>query len=100
MEWKKFQQYVEDFCEEKGFDEVSDEERYLFFMSEVGEMAQEMLNYRYTESLEKKAEMKQALSHEIFDVIWNAVEIANRYEIDLTKAFSEKMEINRKRTWS
>ena len=38
MDLDDFQQYVKDFCEEKGFTNVSDEERYLFFMSEVGEM--------------------------------------------------------------
>ncbi|TFJ92034.1 MazG nucleotide pyrophosphohydrolase domain-containing protein [Lentibacillus salicampi] len=98
MNLDDFQQYVKAFCEEKGFSNVSDEERYLFFMSEVGEMSEELLNLRFAED-DKQLEIKKALSHEIFDVIWNAVEIANRQGINLTQAFKEKMEINSKRSW-
>src|SRR5690625_5016082 len=98
MNLDDFQQYVKDFCEEKGFTNVSDEERYLFFMSEVGEMSEELLKLKYAEE-DKQTEIRKALSHEIFDVIWNTVEIANRLDINLTQAFKEKMELNSKRSW-
>lgn len=98
MEWQEFQQYVETFCEKKGFTNVSDEARYLFLMSEVGEMSKELLKLQWANEEEKK-DIKTALSHELFDIIWNTVEIANRHEIDLTQAFSEKMKINAGRSW-
>ncbi|MFA1822382.1 pyrophosphatase [Virgibacillus oceani] len=98
MNMDAFQQYVKEFCEEKGFNDVSDEERYLFFMSEVGEMSEELLKLKYAGE-DKQTEIRKALSHEIFDVIWNAVEIANRLDINLTQAFKEKMEVNSKRSW-
>lgn len=98
MNMDGFQQYVKEFCDEKGFSNVSDEERYLFFMSEIGEMSEELLNLRFAGE-DKQPEIRKALSHEIFDVIWNAVEIANRLDINLTQAFKEKMAINSKRSW-
>ncbi|HDR3403502.1 TPA: pyrophosphatase, partial [Bacillus anthracis] len=36
---------------------------------------------------------------EMFDVIWNVCDLANKLEIDLEKAFEEKMRINKKREW-
>ncbi len=60
-------------------------------MSEVGEMSKELLKLSWVDESEKP-QVKTALSHELFDIIWNTVEIANRHEIDLTQAFSEKNE--------
>ena len=98
MDMYSFQHYVAKFCEEKGFTDVSDEERYLFFMSEVGEMSEQLLKLKHVEKGQDE-EIRQDLGYEIFDVIWNAVEIANRLDIDLTQAFEEKMQINAKRKW-
>ncbi|GAK14396.1 MazG nucleotide pyrophosphohydrolase domain-containing protein [Geomicrobium sp. JCM 19039] len=93
-----FQQYVRDFCKEKGFEDVTDEQRYLYLMSEVGEVSDALLKLQFAGE-DKKTDIRENLGHELFDVIWNAVEIANRHDIDLTKSFEEKMKINHGREW-
>lgn len=42
---------------------------------------------------------KREIGLEMFDVIWNVCDLANKLEIDLEKAFEEKMMINKKREW-
>ncbi|HDR7975696.1 TPA: pyrophosphatase, partial [Bacillus cereus] len=42
---------------------------------------------------------KREISLEMFDVIWNICDLANKLNIDLEKAFKEKMKINKKREW-
>ncbi|CAG7652200.1 hypothetical protein PAESOLCIP111_06480 [Paenibacillus solanacearum] len=44
-------------------------------------------------------ELKQNIGFEIFDVVWNIFDIANKFNIDLEEAFKKKMEINNQRSW-
>ena len=52
-------------------------------------------------SLHKKTikEENREIGLEMFDLIWNVCDLANKLEIDLDEAFQEKMEINRDRLW-
>ncbi|HDR7970278.1 TPA: pyrophosphatase, partial [Bacillus pacificus] len=48
---------------------------------------------------DKIQDAKREIGLEMFDVIWNVCDLANKLEIDLEKAFEEKMMINKKREW-
>jgi NTP pyrophosphatase (non-canonical NTP hydrolase) len=96
MDTAEFQKYVSEFSKVKGFDMSSIEQRTLYLMTEVGELAKEVL----TVSFHPDAEQKDNLGYEMYDVVWNIFDLANKLGIDLDKAFKEKMEISEKRTWS
>lgn len=95
MKTSEFQQYVSEFSKLKGFDKSTIEQRMLYLMSEVGELSKEVL----TVSFHPDAETKENLGLEMFDVVWNIFDLANKLNIDLEQAFKQKMEINDKRTW-
>lgn len=65
-------------------------------MTEVGEVAKEVLSLSWEED---KEVVKERLGLELYDVVWNVCELANKLDIDLEKAFVQKSEINRSRTW-
>ncbi|MBY0598498.1 MazG nucleotide pyrophosphohydrolase domain-containing protein [Bacillus bingmayongensis] len=93
MKLSEFQQYVSNFSKEKGFDDTTIEKSTMYLMVELGEL---------TEAVLKRNEDKNAkreIGLEMFDVIWNVCDLANKLEIDLEKSFQEKMEINRDREW-
>ncbi len=92
----ELQKEVGQFSKEKGFDKNSVEARALFLMTEVGEVAKEVLSLSWEED---KEVVKERLGLELYDVVWNVCELANKLDIDLEKAFVQKSEINRSRTW-
>jgi NTP pyrophosphatase (non-canonical NTP hydrolase) len=95
-----FQKYVQSFCNEKGFNEINLERRVLYLVTELGEMSKDLLKATDSDqSVEKQKEHLKNLGLEIFDVFWNLTDIANRLDIDLEKAFTRKMEINKHRIW-
>ena len=95
MNTSEFQQYVREYSKIKGFDTSTIEQRTLYLMTEVGELAKEVL----TVSFHPDAEKKENLGFEMYDVVWNIFDLANKLNIDLDQAFKRKMEINDKRVW-
>ena len=95
MNTSEFQQYVREFSRIKGFETSTIEQRMLYLMSEVGELSKEVL----TVSFDPNAEKKENLGYEMYDVVWNIFDLANKLDIDLEQAFKRKMEINDKRVW-
>ena len=89
----EFQRYVSNFSKEKGFQDTTIEERIMYAMTELGELAEVILKR------DKMQDAKKEIGLEIFDVIWNVCDLANKLNIDLEKAFEEKMRINKKREW-
>lgn len=95
MNTSEFQQYVKSFSESKGFDTSTIEQRMLYLMTEVGELSKEVLSI----SFNPDAERKENLGFEMYDVVWNIFDLANKLDIDLEQAFRRKLEINEDRTW-
>ncbi|WP_439873659.1 MazG nucleotide pyrophosphohydrolase domain-containing protein [Bacillus mycoides] len=93
MNISEFQRYVASFSKEKGFQHTTIEERTMYAMAELGELAEVILKR------DKIQDSKREIGLEMFDVIWNVCDLANKLEIDLEKAFEEKMIINKKREW-
>ena len=80
----EFQRYVSNFSKEKGFQDTTIEERAMYAMAELGELAEVILKR------DKIQDSKREIGLEMFDVIWNVCDLANKLEIDLEKAFKEK----------
>lgn len=64
----------------------------MYLMAELGELTEAVLR-RNDDNIKREIDL------EMFDVIWNVCDLANKLEIDLEEAFQEKMEINRDRVW-
>ena len=92
-----FQNYVNTMVKERGFDKESIPEIFMLFLEECGEMAKAARKFEKIHS-DKNSEQFQ-LSHEIADVFIYLLDICNHYNIDLEKAFRDKEEINKKRSW-
>ncbi|WP_058303754.1 MazG nucleotide pyrophosphohydrolase domain-containing protein [Gorillibacterium timonense] len=95
MNTSEFQQYVKEYSKLKGFDTSTIEQRMLYLMTEVGELAKEVLNVSFAPEEEKS----ENLGFEMYDVVWNIFDLANKLGIDLDQAFKKKLEINEQRTW-
>lgn len=99
MNISELQNQIKDFSIEKGFDKSTIEQRTLFLMTEVGEMVKELLHISYHPDREDLEEIKERLGLEMYDIVWNICDLANKLDIDLEEAFLKKMEINKTRTW-
>ncbi|AKR10316.1 pyrophosphatase [Bacillus cereus] len=89
----EFQRYVSNFSKKKGFQDTTIEERTIYTIAELGELAEVILKRDTIQ------DAKREIGLEMFDVIWNVCDLANKLNIDLEKAFKEKMKINKKREW-
>jgi len=92
-----FQKYVADMVAERGFEKESVPEMVMLLLEECGEMAKAI---RKTQGVhtDKNSE-RFHLDHEIVDVFIYLVDICNHFKIDLEKAFRDKEEINKTRSW-
>ncbi|AVK83774.1 pyrophosphatase [Lysinibacillus sp. B2A1] len=99
MDISNMQKYVRQFSEEKGFTVNTIQTRMLYLVTEIGELAQEILSISFHPTEEKIKLTKENIGLEMYDVIFNVVDLANQLDIDLEDAFQKKMEINKYRTW-
>jgi NTP pyrophosphatase (non-canonical NTP hydrolase) len=95
LKLSELQRHVAEFSRSRGFDQNSVEMRMLYLTSEVGEVAQEVL--KIVENVDSAN--KENLGMEIYDVIWNLLELANQLDIDVEEAARNKIEINKDRVW-
>ncbi len=97
------QKYVAEKCKERGFNKAEDLETYLLLTEEIGEMAKAMRKKRKLFTAENDAAERKAqeqLAEEMADVLSYLLELANRFDIDLEKAFRDKEAINDTRSWT
>lgn len=92
-----FQDYVTKLVKERGFDKEKVSEIFMLFMEECGEMAKAARKTQKIKS-DKNSE-KFHLENEVADVFIYLLDICNYYNIDLEKAFRDKEEINKIRSW-
>ncbi len=96
--FEDFQKYVQQLEEERGFAKEGVLQKCLLLGEEVGELFK---------AIRKKEKIKidhnskfGSIDEELADIIIHLCAIANRLDIDLEKAFRDKEEINKNRTWS
>ncbi len=92
-----FQQYVKLMEIERGFSHQNTLQKALMLGEELGELFKAI---RKEENIKIDNNSKIfAIDEELADIFIFVCAIANRYDIDLEKAFRNKEEINKKRTW-
>ena len=79
--------------------EITVEQRMLFLLTEVGEVAREVLRLSRSADQANVDAIKADLGMEMYDVIWNICDLANILDIDLEQAFAAKIDINKTRKW-
>jgi NTP pyrophosphatase (non-canonical NTP hydrolase) len=79
--------------------ENTTEQRMLFLLTEVGEVAREVLRLSRAADQASADAIKTDLGMEMYDVIWNVCDLANLLGIDLEAAFAAKIEFNKTRKW-
>ncbi len=94
---KDFQQYVRNLVEERGFENDNIPEIFMLLSEEMGEMAK-AARKRISMKTDDNSH-KPDLELEIADVFIYVLDICNHFDVDLEKAFRDKEEINKKRTW-
>lgn len=94
---KDIQEYVIQLEKERGFAEQTVIQKCLMLGEEVGELFKAI---RKQENIKIDSNSKfGTIDEELADILIFICSIANRYEIDLEKAFRDKEEINKTRVW-
>lgn len=94
---RDFQDYVVKLEGERGFTEQTVLQRSLLLGEEVGELFKAIRKSQKMGIDEKS--IIGSIDEELADILIFVFSIANRYNIDLEKAFRDKEEINKKREW-
>jgi NTP pyrophosphatase (non-canonical NTP hydrolase) len=95
----ELQRQVRELKEAKGFDSTF-EQRLAFLTTEVGEVAREALDIsRGRLSAGEAKTARENLGMEIYDVIWNLLDLAEMAGVDLEEAFRKKAGLNEGREW-
>jgi len=80
---KKIQQKIKEFCKKHDL-EHPPEHRLLDTMSELGEVAKEIL--KMSDYGKKQLEFKKEIKSELGDVLYSLITVANFFNIDLEEA--------------
>lgn len=96
---KDYQQYIKDMVKQRGFDKETLPEMFMLFLEECGELAKAAKKLQKKIKVDKSTEQLD-FSQEAADVFIYFLQICNYFELDLEKAFRDKEEINKTRSWS
>jgi NTP pyrophosphatase (non-canonical NTP hydrolase) len=95
----QLQEHVKELSKAQGWADRTPEQRALYLVTEVGELVREVLALADAQDDADAVAAKERLGLEMYDVIWNLVDLANIVGVDLESAFARKIEINRDRQW-
>ena len=97
MTLPEYQQLIKKLIVERGFDKETVPEVFTLLVEEVGELAKAI---RKTNGQKvDKTRRQHDVEEEAADVFWLLIDLCNRLNIDLAKAFAEKEDKNQNRTW-
>jgi len=92
------QAYVQKMITERGFADETVPEVFMLLLEEMGEFAKAS---RKVSGVKTAADSKvHDLEEEAADVFWYLLNLCNRLDIDLEKAFAAKEKKNQSRKWS
>ncbi len=95
----QLQKHLDATCKEKGWDKNSITEVFLLFNEEIGELAKAIRKQTGFKG-EQKSKNKDNLEEEFADVLNYLLELANRFDVDLTEVYFKKHKINNTRKWA
>lgn len=91
-----YQKLISELVFERGYDKESVAEVFTLLVEETGELAKAIRKYNgqkvHTDS------QSHNVAEELADVLWLLVDLSNRLDVDLEKAFRDKEEKNKTRT--
>ena len=96
---KDYQKYVREMILERGFKDETIQDLLMLLLEECGELARACRKHTNIKS-DTARQNNEQLEHELADVFMYILSIANKFNIDLEKAFRDKEEINKKRDWA
>jgi len=97
MTLAEYQDLIKKLVIERGFDQETVPEVFTLLIEEVGELAKAI---RKSNGQKVDLSRKQHdVEEEAADVFWLLIDLCNRLDIDLEKAFTEKEAKNAKRIW-
>lgn len=95
---KDYQKLMQELVVARGFDKETVPEVFMLLVEEVGEMGK---------AIRKNSGMKvdnkskhHDIEEEAADIFWLLIDLCNRLDIDLEKAFAEKEKKNQVRKWA
>lgn len=91
---KEAQEEIKKFCKENNLESPA-EHRVLDVMSELGEVAKEIL--KMSDYGRKPAQYREELKPELGDVLYALITIANSFDVDLEEAFDMVLDKYKKR---
>lgn len=94
----EIQQYVVELETERGFAEQNAIQKCLMLGEEVGELFK-AIRKQEKMSVDSKSQ-NFSIQEEMADIIVMLCAVANRFDVNLEKAFRDKEEINKKRKWT
>ena len=94
---KELQEHAKELAQ--ALPESTVEQRMLFLLTEVGEVAREVLRLSRSADQASADTIKADLGMEMYDLIWNICDLANMLSIDLEASFAAKIAINKTRKW-
>lgn len=98
MNLKELQADLQDICDKNGWSRLDTTAVFLLFSEEIGELAKEIRLHTGIKG-EKKPKNTANLNAEFADVLNYFMELANRFDIDLTEAYLQKKAVNQLRNW-
>ena len=96
---KDIQEYVLELEKERKFDQQGVIEKSLLLGEEIGELFK-AIRKKEALGIDKNKSKVANVEEELADILIYVCSIANRYNIDLEKAFREKEKQNKLRSWS
>ncbi|HET9920292.1 MAG TPA: MazG nucleotide pyrophosphohydrolase domain-containing protein [Ktedonobacteraceae bacterium] len=103
----ELQRYMDEVCQERGWNKDDYAQKFLLFTEEVGELAKAIRNAAglYDEQAKQQKQEGQQerrranLEEEFADVLSYLLDLANYFHVDLEQAFREKERVNKTRRW-
>lgn len=93
------QKHLDETCKKNGWDKNSIPEVFLLLTEEVGELAKAIRKQTGFKG-EQRPDNTDNLREEFADVLNYLLELANRFDVDLTEVYFEKHKINSTREWN
>lgn len=97
MTTKQYQYLIQKLVIERGFDKETVPEVFTLLVEEVGELAKAIRKQNGQKS--DVSRRQHDVEEEAVDVFWLLLDLCNRLEIDLGKAFAAKEGKNSARKW-
>lgn len=98
MTLPEYQEHIKKLVKERGFDKETPPEVFTLLVEEIGELAKAMRKANGQKV--DKTRRQHDVEEEAADVFWLLIDLCNRLDIDLEKAFEAKEKKNQKRQWS